>query len=157
MPIPTSKVILALTLLSLIIGMQYASPVIFFSLLLVAFIYYIIHLYRNQPTTEQPDDYTPPTFQGDPLMSAESKRLHLKSPEWRSLKRRVRWRDGNKCKLCHSTHNLHLHHLTYERLGAEHPSDLTLLCSSCHQLQHNHYGYSRLTNYYPLIKPKLAE
>jgi hypothetical protein len=30
-----------------------------------------------------------------------------------------------------------VHHLTYERLGEEHPDDLLLLCSPCHNLEHN--------------------
>ena len=109
--------------------------------------------YRNpfvQPTG------TMPHF-GNPLMSAEAKHQYLQSPEWKALKQAKLWRAGNKCQLCKSTTNLHLHHLTYDRLGNELLTDLVLLCSVCHQAQHDHYGYSRLTDYSILIKPKQSE
>lgn len=96
---------------------------------------------------------TMPNF-GNPLMSAEAKHQYLQSPEWKALKKLKLEQSNHKCQLCSSTSNLHLHHLTYDRLGNELLTDLTILCNHCHQLQHDHYGYDRLTDYSVLIKPK---
>ena len=49
-------------------------------------------------------------------------------------------RDG-KCELCGKA-GTQVHHLTYENLGHEEPTDLILLCGKCHQKEHG------------LIKPK---
>lgn len=38
--------------------------------------------------------------------------------------------------MCGETEGLHLHHLTYERLGAERLDDLTPLCPNCHAMVH---------------------
>jgi hypothetical protein len=40
-----------------------------------------------------------------------------------------------RCEHCHSQHGcqyVHVHHLTYERLGHEPFNDLMILCSQCH-------------------------
>ena len=97
-----------------------------------------------------------PNF-GNPLMSAQAKQQYLQSNEWKVLKQTKLNQADYKCELCSSPYNLHLHHLTYERLGNEYLSDLSILCSECHQRQHNHYGYDRLTDYSILIKPKQSE
>ena len=99
---------------------------------------------------------TMPNF-GNPLMSAKAKHQYLQSPEWKALKQLKLIQSNHKCELCSSTTNLHLHHLTYERLGNELITDLVLLCSVCHQTQHDHYGMDRLTDYSILIKPKQSE
>ena len=71
-------------------------------------------------------------------------RLKLRSPEWESVARHVRTRDGHRCRLCGSRVNLEVHHLTYrdERghsiVGreADHLDKLITLCSRCHERQH---------------------
>jgi 5-methylcytosine-specific restriction endonuclease McrA len=44
--------------------------------------------------------------------------------------------DRFRCTRCPSEDNLAVHHLTYERLGSEHPDDLITLCRTCHKLDH---------------------
>ena len=106
-------------------------------------------------------DYIPPIESrphlGNMFMSAKDKQLYMRSDQWKSLKSQVLTIQNNQCKLCGSSYDLHLHHLTYERLGDEKMSDLAVLCSQCHQLQHDHYGMDRTTDYSNLIKPKHAE
>ena len=36
-----------------------------------------------------------------------------------------------------SEHKLHVHHLTYARVGNEEPGDLRVLCLQCHQKAHD--------------------
>lgn len=36
-----------------------------------------------------------------------------------------------------SEHKLHVHHLTYARVGNEEPGDLRVLCFQCHQKAHD--------------------
>lgn len=85
-------------------------------------------------------------------MSEQDKSNYLASAMWRILRDIIITRDHNKCVCCSSTNNLHVHHLTYDRLGSEQPNDLVTLCSTCHQRQHDYYGYDRDIIYYPLIK-----
>jgi hypothetical protein len=61
---------------------------------------------------------------------------YLKSPEWRSLKNQVIKERGSACQLCGITKQLHLHHMTYKRLGREDKRDLLLVCKSCHAFIH---------------------
>lgn len=124
-------------------------------------------LFENKESSRPKPTYKPTTYRnpfvqpkgtmpnfGNPLMSAEAKHQYLQSPEWKALKQIKLEQSNHKCELCNSTSNLHLHHLTYERLGNELLTDLIILCNYCHQLQHDHYGYSRLTDYSNLIKSK---
>jgi len=59
------------------------------------------------------------------------------SSKWKTICAQVRNRDGNKCKICDSIEKLHVHHLTYVRLGGEELKDLVTLCEPCHVEQHN--------------------
>ena len=129
-------------------------------LLLVPFI--IILVYNLPPS----DDYvappaatpikprpnislTPSERNHSMFMSRADKQAYLKSLAWTALRLKVIKRD-RVCQCCNQPGNV-VHHLTYERLGAEQLSDLTLLCQPCHQKQHDHYGYDRTTNYAPLV------
>ena len=62
---------------------------------------------------------------------------YLASPHWRDFSSRVRRR---KCYACGAgwerADGLHVHHATYERLGAERDGDVVTLCRSCHELAH---------------------
>ena len=106
-------------------------------------------------------DYTPPVesrpYLGNPFMSAIDKKLYMRSDRWKALKLQVLTIQNNQCKLCSSPYDLHLHHLTYKRLGDEKLSDLAVLCGQCHQTQHDHYGMDRTTDYSVLVKPKHAK
>ena len=94
---------------------------------------------------------------GNKYMSAKDKKAYMRSSAWKLRKLATLMVQNDQCKLCSSTHDLQLHHLTYERLGNEYQSDLVVLCGQCHQNQHDHYGYDRTTDYSVLIKPKHAE
>jgi len=66
-------------------------------------------------------------------------REYLQSVSWKFRKIVMMRNFDNRCQLCYSSGDeitLHLHHRTYERLGSEKPSDLTLLCSGCHAKFH---------------------
>jgi len=62
-------------------------------------------------------------------------RVYLKSEGWRKFAAKIR-ADREKCERCGSTQSLQVHHLTYYRLGREHPQDVQLLCKSCHEDVH---------------------
>lgn len=134
-------------------------------ILIIVFIlfYFSSHKERkrfDEVIKNRPDDFpTPrestPIF-GNPFMSAEDKLKHMQGEYWANLKALKIEFTQHRCELCFSPHYLHLHHLTYQRLGCERIDDVVLLCYKCHQLQHDHYGYDRLTIYKPLIKPKLV-
>lgn len=69
-------------------------------------------------------------------MGSEEYREYLKSPEWAAMRRWALDRAGHACQVCNSKDHLDVHHRTYERLGHEWPSDLTVLCRDCHGLYH---------------------
>ena len=62
----------------------------------------------------------------------------LASAHWRKLHKIAEKRSNRRCEKCgRCTENalfvLSLHHVTYERLGAELPEDVLLLCPRCHR------------------------
>lgn len=44
--------------------------------------------------------------------------------------------DAYRCQICGDGTDLQVHHMTYERLGAERMDDLVTLCGFCHELVH---------------------
>lgn len=48
----------------------------------------------------------------------------------------IKSRDHYKCRLCHSTEGIQVHHATYENRGSERDIDLVTLCASCHSVFH---------------------
>jgi hypothetical protein len=60
---------------------------------------------------------------------------YLRSPHWLRLRATYRASDLPQICVCGET-EVHLHHLTYERVGAEVLPDLTPLCRRCHALVH---------------------
>lgn len=84
------------------------------------------------------------------FISAEAKLAYLQSAEWHTLKNQRLKIAQYKCECCGSTTQLQCHHITYERLTAEHIDDLVILCgglNGCHQRIHNLLGYDRTTEY----------
>ena len=84
------------------------------------------------------------------FISAEAKFAYLQSPEWQKLKRERLVIANYKCECCGVTTQLQCHHITYERLTAEHIDDLVILCggsNGCHQRIQNLLGYDRTTIY----------
>ncbi|UTI65588.1 HNH endonuclease [Paraconexibacter antarcticus] len=61
---------------------------------------------------------------------------YLRSPAWKKIRGCVLERDDHACTSCGSKRKLQVHHLTYERVGAEHLADLTTLCDGCHRKTH---------------------
>lgn len=57
---------------------------------------------------------------------------YLESFEWQTTKERILLKRGKVCQVCSSQENIHIHHLTYERLGCEKDEDLLVLCEVCH-------------------------
>lgn len=66
----------------------------------------------------------------------EYREVYLRSDHWAEQRKMALDRAGHRCQTCNSGHKLDVHHRTYERLGSEHPSDLTVLCRRCHDLFH---------------------
>jgi hypothetical protein len=62
---------------------------------------------------------------------------YLESPGWQLTRKEALTRADFKCQRCGASDTeLNVHHLTYERLGEELPSDLVVLCRRCHQREH---------------------
>jgi hypothetical protein len=61
---------------------------------------------------------------------------YLLTPEWKQRRRAALFRASYRCQICNSNERLHVHHRTYERLGAEAASDIIVLCCHCHQQYH---------------------
>jgi hypothetical protein len=66
-------------------------------------------------------------------------RAYLQSDAWRERRARTLAEAGGSCQLDASHQGpFDVHHNSYERLGAELPSDLVVLCRSCHGRHHGH-------------------
>lgn len=65
---------------------------------------------------------------------------HLKTTKWNQTRKAALQRAGYRCQVCNSPDSLNVHHRTYERLGHEHPMDLTVLCRVCHKIFHRRRG-----------------
>lgn len=111
---------------------------------------------KAKPKPKFKFNYTDSTPEVNPIkqlmfISAKDKLEYMQSEKWKALKLSRLRIAQNKCESCGSPYNLHLHHITYERLTQELIEDVVLLCKSCHQRQHDHYGYNRTTNYSNLV------
>lgn len=62
---------------------------------------------------------------------------YLQSPEWKAKRDQAHELAKHRCQLCNSPERLHVHHRTYERIGQEDPTDLTVLCDRCHANFHD--------------------
>lgn len=60
---------------------------------------------------------------------------YLRSPHWQATKARYRASELPQDCIC-GEEDVHLHHMTYERVGMEKLGDLTPLCRNCHALVH---------------------
>lgn len=62
---------------------------------------------------------------------------YIKSPAWKKKADAAKKAAGDRCQICYrhkSEVQLDAHHRTYERLGHELPTDITVLCHDCHKL-----------------------
>ena len=63
---------------------------------------------------------------------------YLQSARWHRVSEAAKKRAGYRCQVCNSDERLETHHRSYERLGHELDSDLTVLCHACHDLFSKH-------------------
>lgn len=61
---------------------------------------------------------------------------YLQTPEWKERRDAALATAKHRCQLCNGEEKLAVHHRTYDRRGAELPSDLTVLCGDCHWTHH---------------------
>lgn len=59
-------------------------------------------------------------------------RRYTKSTAWLRRRSSALQRDGDRCRGCDTTENLHCAHRTYEHVGDERPGELLTLCDRCH-------------------------
>ena len=62
---------------------------------------------------------------------------YLLTDHWQENRTREIDNCGGRCRLCNYEGNLHVHHRTYERIGAELPDDVIALCGECHAIFHD--------------------
>ena len=80
--------------------------------------------------------HRPPKAPDEPRYSEQYVK-YLSSPEWKAKKREVYKARGYRCEHCKATAvQLHVHHLTYIRLGHEKLADLAIVCRPCHNKAH---------------------
>lgn len=66
-----------------------------------------------------------------------AKRFALTSEGYADLKRKVKKRDGGRCRKCQSRTGLNCHHIQFRSdLGPDTSGNLCLLCSFCHDAVH---------------------
>src|SRR5690606_26359580 len=61
---------------------------------------------------------------------------YMRTDEWRAKREKVLTRANGTCEGCGERVATEVHHLTYERLGAEMLFDLVAVCSDCHMTIH---------------------
>lgn len=61
---------------------------------------------------------------------------YINSNEWKSFRARALDHFGNRCGLCDSDRDLHLHHKHYRNLFHETFADVIPLCRKCHKIHH---------------------
>jgi len=64
---------------------------------------------------------------------------YMASPAWAAFRIAYYRTHARACAACCATRYVELHHVTYERLGAERADDVVPLCLSCHE--HVHHAY----------------
>jgi len=62
---------------------------------------------------------------------------YLKTKHWAKIRAWIIALRGCKCEICGKSHQLRVHHLSYDRLGDPAPDDLRVLCMWCHRDQHH--------------------
>jgi len=62
--------------------------------------------------------------------------IYQASNEWKARVTKVMLRANGICERCREHKAIHVHHLTYERVGEENLEDLQALCFDCHDDAH---------------------
>lgn len=81
---------------------------------------------------------------------------YLTTPHWRRVRDAALRRAGFRCSKCSSKRDLQVHHLTYERRGAELDDDLEVLCRGCHLGLHVQEAKHGIGVYIKLVSDALA-
>jgi hypothetical protein len=63
-------------------------------------------------------------------------REYLRTEHWKQVRLQALEYADYSCQVCNRAGEVHVHHRTYDRLGAERPADLTVLCARCHETHH---------------------
>lgn len=61
---------------------------------------------------------------------------YLHTYHWEQLRELKLSEVDHRCQVCYNSKQLNVHHRTYERLGNEKLSDLTVLCKEWHEIFH---------------------
>lgn len=69
--------------------------------------------------------------------------IYLESDHWKAFRAKILNERKHCCENCKSSERLQIHHITYERLGAELPTDVAVLCKPCHKRTHRLLGKRR--------------
>jgi len=78
-----------------------------------------------------------PTFDGNRTRPYRRKQNpYAGSKQWRCRRDEVIQRQRFRCWRCQREERLQVHHLTYDHLGDERPSELVALCITCHGVVH---------------------
>jgi 5-methylcytosine-specific restriction endonuclease McrA len=59
--------------------------------------------------------------------------VHWRFTRWRKKTLMLFTKGSVRCEKCGSERYLHIHHITYKRLGRERMSDLQVICRQCHR------------------------
>ena len=65
---------------------------------------------------------------------------YITSPAWSARRFAYFQRHVYECRACGAGERLHLHHVTYERMGNEYDDDLMPLCEPCHVAVHKYHA-----------------
>lgn len=77
-----------------------------------------------------------PAFQNEPPQLSKYQ-AYLRTDYWRIFRHSVITECGPRCQVCDKRlARPQLHHLSYERLGKERPSDVIIACDDCHRRFH---------------------
>ena len=79
---------------------------------------------------------------------------YLKTDRWAKVREQALARFDWRCATCHSDEHLQVHHRTYERVGCEYLTDLTVLCRYCHRALHDLWNHNDSAELIELERPK---
>lgn len=87
-----------------------------------------------------------------PKSREEYRDVYLKSAHWAKVRSAALAYADHRCQVCNGRTQLDVHHRTYERLGREKPSDVTVLCRRCHETHHRAMARGPRSEANPLSK-----
>ena len=80
---------------------------------------------------------------------------YLKTGHWKAVRNRALQRARYRCQRCGNGRDVQVHHLTYERLGAEVTSDLEVVCRRCHRDEHLDHPEPSAALYLKIVREAL--